>query len=369
MSAISLFLNMVKFLFNFKIVEIRQAWRVSIVCAACLFVNQKILQGEFPAWAIATAVVCLQSNLGATLKRVKQRIIGTILGCAIALGLTIIFPNNVILSVLILLISLLLAIYNSLYNTYSYTYTVFFFTVGLIAIISTLFHNGREFALLRIEDVALGALLGTLGSLVLWPDFARKTFKNDLLKVVSEIENYFVAIRNWMAGKVTEDLVYLQKNVSANCNQDARNKISEIYYELGSKNYPLKEYESFILAQEKIHYSLLNIYHSLVLNSYEGNRQCFPYVLKQLESIQDYFRISVARLPLQKTNSLNINNYDDLKLLSTLEKQALLNLNFKAEEEISNDLKKYRALLVKLLKEIENMNDEINKIYDYYHLH
>ena len=91
----------------------------------------------------------------------------------------------------------MLTIYNSLYNTYSYTYTVFFFTLGLIVLFFESFHNGKEFAL-RIEDVALGALVGTLGSLVLWPDFARKTFKNDLLKVVAEIENYFITIRKWM---------------------------------------------------------------------------------------------------------------------------------------------------------------------------
>ncbi len=369
MSIINTLVLLVKLIFNFKNLEIRQAWRTSIVCVTCLFVNQQFLQGEYPAWAIVTAVVCLQSNFGATLKRVKQRIIGTLLGCAIAIGITILFPENIYISVVILLISLLLTIYNSLYNTYSYTYTVFFFTLGLIAIISSLFHNGKEFAILRIEDVALGAFVGTIGSLVLWPDFAKKTFKNDLLKVVGEIENYFIAIRQWMMSCATEEIVYSQKITSATYNQDARNKISEIYYELASKNYPLKEYESFILSQERIHYSLLNIYNSLILNSYENKKKCFPYVLKQLELIQDYFRISVARLPLSKKNIKHLINYSDNPLILKLEKQAEAGLQELNKDELSYETRKYHALMSRLLTEVKIMNDEINKIYDYYHQH
>ncbi len=369
MSLINVLFVIIKLIFNFKNLEIRQAWRTSIVCVICLFVNQHFLQGEFPAWAIVTAVVCLQSNFGATLKRVKQRIIGTILGCAIAIGITILFPDNIYISIAVLLVSLLLTIYNSLYNTYSYTYTVFFFTLGLIAIISSLFHNGKEFALLRIEDVALGALVGTLGSLVLWPDFAWKTFKNDLLKVVAEIENYFIAIRKWMMSCATEEIVYSQKITSATCNQEARNKISEIYYELATKKYPLKEYESFILSQERIYYSLLNIYNSLILNSYENKKKSFPYVLKQLELIQDYFRISVARLPLSKKNIINLNTYSDNPLILKLEKQAEESLKEWNKEELSFETKKYRTLMERLLTEVKIMNDEINKIYDYYHQH
>ncbi|WGL60203.1 FUSC family protein [Pigmentibacter sp. JX0631] len=369
MSLINIIYSAVKFVFNFRVLEIRQAWRTSIVCIICLFINRHFLQGEFPAWAIVTAVVCLQSNFGATLKRVKQRVIGTILGCALALSLTLLFPDNVYLSIGILLVSILLAIYNSLYNTYSYTYTVFFFTLGLIAIFSTIFHNGREFAILRIEDVALGALVGTLGSLVLWPDFARKTFKNDLLKVVSEIENYFIIIRNWVGGEASEESVYAQKIVSATSNQEARNKISEIYYELGSKKYPLKEYESFILSQERIHYSLLNIYNTLQLNSYEKKINGLSSVSIQLETIQDFFRMSVARLPLSKRNIQLHDTGNEMKLLQKLEKQAEEGISHYRRKENSLDHKKFILLLEKLVNDIKLMNEEINKIYDYYHLH
>lgn len=369
MSLINIISSAIKLILNFKILEIRQAWRTSIVCVICLFINRHFLQGEFPAWAIVTAVVCLQSNFGATLKRVKQRVIGTVLGCALALGLTLLFPDNVYLSIGILLISILLAIYNSLYNTYSYTYTVFFFTLGLIAIISTIFHNGREFAILRIEDVALGALVGTLGSLVLWPDFARKTFKNDLLKVVSEIENYFIVIRRWVSQDASEENVNAQKIISATSNQEARNKISEIYYELGSKKYPLKEYELFILSQERIHYSLLNIYNTLMLNSYEEKINAFAYVSIHLEAIQDYFRMSVARLPLSRKSIQPFQKVNDQKLLQKLEKQAEEGISLLRTKEKSIDQRKYKLLLEKLLYDVKLMNEEINKIYDYYHLH
>jgi uncharacterized membrane protein YgaE (UPF0421/DUF939 family) len=363
----NVFKNFFSFIFNFKISEIRQAWRASIVCIVCLYVNHKWLKGEYPGWVLVTAIVCLQSNFGATLKRAKQRVLGTVLGCALAFLLTYLFPDNVTISVILLLISLLLAIYNSVYNNNSYTYTVFFFTFGLIALISALFHNGAEFAILRIEDVALGALIGTLGSFLLWPDFAKKTFKDDLLHVVSELENLFQFIINWSAGEIKEEKVYIQKVLSATNNQNARIKISEIYHELGKKNYPLKEYEDFILSQERIHFSLLNIYNSLRINSYEKRKESLPFVYEQLNSIQNYFRICVARLPLSKEKAVVLmGTVDELKLLENLEKEAIKNLYDHRGKTTSFDMIKYRALLIRLLQEVKSMNLEINKILEYY---
>lgn len=359
--------HFLKTIFNLNDLDIKQAWRASIVCIICLYINNIWLNGEFPGWVIVTALVCLQNNLGATIKRAKQRVLGTVLGCAFALALAFLFPNNAVIAVVFLLISLLLTIYNSVYNIHSYTYTVFFFTFGLISLFSTLFHNGTEFALLRIEDVAIGALVGALCSFILWPDFAKKTFRKDLVSVVSELENLFKSIIEWSAGEIKEDKVYSQKILSATHNQTARNKITEIYHELGKSNYPLIEYEAFILSQERIHYSLLSIYNSLRINSFEHRKDCLPFVLEQLNSIQNFFRICVARLPLTREKALQqIKEGDDLELIENLENEAIKILHDHRGKAVSFDMIKYRSLLIRLLQEVKSMNLEINKIRDYY---
>ncbi|MBX9839108.1 MAG: hypothetical protein K2X69_12450, partial [Silvanigrellaceae bacterium] len=161
--------------------------------------------------------------------------------------------------------------------------------------------------------------------------------------------------------------VYIQKVLSATNNQNARIKISEIYHELGKKNYPLKEYEDFILSQERIHYTLLTIYNSLRINSYEKRKESLPFVYEQLNSIQNYFRICVARLPLSKEKAIElINSVDEFNLIENLEREAIKNLYDHHGKTASFDMIKYRSLLIRLLQEVKSMNAEINKILDYY---
>lgn len=359
--------NFLSTLVDFKIPESKQAWRSGIVCVVYLYANEKWLKTEFPGWVLVTAVVCLQANFGATLRRAKQRLLGTILGCALAFAMAFLFPGNISLSVIILLGSTFFAVYNSVYSLYSYTYTVFFLTFGLISTYSTIFPDGEQFALLRIEDVALGALFGTLGSLLLWPDFARKTFRNNLLEVVSEIENLFQDIIDWVDEKIKDEKVYEQKVLSATNNQNARTKIIEIYHELGQSNYPLKEYEAFILSQERIHYSLLTIYNSLRINSFEKRKESIFYVVEQLTSIQNYFRVCVARLPLTKEKAHELLQHgEDLELFEKLENKAMQFLYQTQGKTVSFDMIKHRSLLERLLQEVKSMNAEINSILKYY---
>ena len=359
--------DFLKTLVDFKIPEIKQAWRAGIVCVVCLYFNDRWLKAEFPGWVIITAIVCLQANFGATIRRAKQRLLGTALGCALAFLITFIFPGNIPLTLSFLLISCIFAIYNSVYTVYSYTYTIFFFTFGLISFYSTIFPDGEQFALLRIEDVALGALFGTLGSLLLWPDFARKAFRINLLEVVSEIEDLFQNIIDWVDGKIKDDEVYAQKVLSATTNQNARNKIVEIYHELGQGNFPLKEYEAFILSQERIHYSLLTIYNSLRINSFEKRKESIFYVVEQLTSIQNYFRVCVARLPLTKEKARELlKNGEDSELIEKLEREAMKSLYQNQGKTVSLDIIKHRSLLERLLQEVKSMNIEINTILEYY---
>lgn len=296
--------NFFKTMVNLKIPEIKQAWRGGIVCVACLTANEFWLKNEFPGWVVITAIVCLQANFGATIRRAKQRLVGTVFGCALAFIVTFAFPGNSILNISLMLLSSLFAIYNSVYTVYSYTYTIFFFTFGLMSLYSIIFPDGIQFAVLRIEDVALGAFFGTLGSLLLWPDFARKVFRNNLIAVVNDLDVLFKDVSDWIQEKIKDEEVYEQKVLSATNNQIARSKIVEIVYELGKGNFPLKEYEEFILSQERIHYSLLTVYNTVRVKAFEKRQESLSFVIEQLNAIHVYFKASATRLPLTKKTPL-----------------------------------------------------------------
>ncbi|KAB8033210.1 FUSC family protein [Fluviispira multicolorata] len=356
-----------KTMINFEITEVRQAWRAGVICVLAVIIDEFFLKTEFPGWILITALVCLQANFGATIIKAKQRLVGTVLGCALAYLIVYLFPNDFKIYIIIILLSIVFAIYNSVTTVQSYTYSIFFFTLALMMLYVTVHPDGISFAILRIEDVTLGALLGTLGSFFLWPNFAKKSFHSDLKNIIRDKDILFQYIIEWIEGKRTYDEVYNQKVLSATQNQGARNRIYEIYYEIGKRNFPSKEYEAFILCQERIHYSLLTVFNALRVGSLEKRMDSFLYVKEQMQKIQSYFNESVLRLPFTKENALELRiNSLDYWNFQDVEVRITKDLYNSKGRKISFEEIKLRSLLERLFQEIKMMNIEINKLHEYY---
>ncbi len=356
-----------KTMIDFEIMEVRQAWRAGVICVIAVILDEFFLKTEFPGWILITSLVCLQANFGATVIKAKQRLIGTILGCILAYFIVLLFPNDMNIYILLILLSVVFAIYNTVNTVQSYTYSIFFFTFALMMLYVTVHPNGISFAILRIEDVAVGALLGTLGSFFLWPNFAKKSFHTDLKNIVRDKDILFQYIIEWIDGKKTYEDIYAQKVLSATQNQMARNRILEIYYEIGKRNFPSKEYEAFILSQERIHYSLLTVLNALRVGSLEKRMDSFRYVKEQLQAIQNYFNESVLRVPMSKENALELrlNSLAQWDFQS-VEVKITKDLYNSKGRKISFEEIKLRSLLERLFQEIKLMNIEIDNLHEYY---
>jgi uncharacterized membrane protein YccC len=142
---------------------LRHAGRVAVACAVSeiLALSTGIAHGY---WITLTILVVLQPDLGTTVRRGAQRIIGTAAGGVIAAVLAAALPRGIVtafvLAPLLVVTIMLLPIHYTLFAT--------FLTPTFVLFSET--HPGDwELALVRVTNTLLGGVLALAAAFVLWP--------------------------------------------------------------------------------------------------------------------------------------------------------------------------------------------------------
>ncbi|WP_232778345.1 FUSC family membrane protein [Salegentibacter sediminis] len=141
-------------------------------------------------WILLTIIVIMRPNYGLTKERSKQRIIGTLIGGVIAIGIVFFFKSQILYAILGLF-SLTLAF--SLVQR-NYKTAAVFITLSIVFIYSLLQPDVYNVIQYRIIDTLVGAGLAAFGNLVLWPAWEVKGIKNVMLKSIEANKVYLEEI-------------------------------------------------------------------------------------------------------------------------------------------------------------------------------
>ncbi|WP_372916902.1 FUSC family membrane protein [Salegentibacter sp.] len=181
---------------NFESTIFRHSLRLAVVVLVGFSVGA-YFSLENAYWILLTIIVIMRPNYGLTKERSKQRIIGTLIGGAIAIGIVFFIKNQIVYAILGL-ISLTLAF--SLVQK-NYKTAAVFITLSIVFIYSLLQPDIYNVIQYRIVDTLVGAGLATLGNLVLWPAWEVKGIKNVMLKSVQANKTYLEEIAAFYRNK------------------------------------------------------------------------------------------------------------------------------------------------------------------------
>ncbi len=159
------------------------AVRVAITCAVAYGVG-RAASPTHSTWVTVTAIAVLQPYLGATLVRIVERIIGTIVGGAIAVGVMMTIQDQRIIALLMVP----LAVAAVITRTRSYRLFVLFLT-PVFVLVTDRWHPGYYTAVVRIVDVALGAALAGVAALIA-PSTERTRLPEALATLIDAIQRY-----------------------------------------------------------------------------------------------------------------------------------------------------------------------------------
>ncbi len=175
--------------FNFDSIIFRHSLRLSlIVIVGYLIGDYFSVQNSY--WILLTIIVIMRPNYGLTKERSRKRMVGTLIGGAVAVGIVFITQNMYVYAVLGLL-SLTFAF--SLIQR-NYTTAAIFVTLSIIFIYALLKPGVLNVIQFRVLDTLIGAALAALGNLILWPKWELSDFNQVLVGSLDANINYLSQI-------------------------------------------------------------------------------------------------------------------------------------------------------------------------------
>lgn len=222
--------------------SLKQAVKTAIAGVLALWITDlfHLPQGY---WAAISALIVMQSNVGATLTASRTRLAGTAVGAIVGGMFVALFGANMLGFALAVAIAFLACDLLRLADSQRLA-TV---TVAIIMLISA---NASAWviALHRFSEVALGIVVALLVSLTVWPSHARSSVRKGLADTLGKLALLFRAILRCYRGHEDSTAETLKAEVSAAIQKNAnllQNALEEAFG-------PIKERETLALLVRQV---------------------------------------------------------------------------------------------------------------------
>lgn len=340
---------------------VRHAWRVAIACliSVLIYRNFNLLMGY---WILVTSIITIQANFGASIKRAKERLFGTILGVLVG-GLSLTLFAKVPLFILISApILIFLTVY--LYSV-SYIYAIFFGTILLILSLGTMSATPWQFGEYRIFDTLIGIIIGLLVAYVL-PKNAKTQLHEHIATTFDKLSSYFDALTLCYQEKKIDKAVLHEQLTAINTTIVASRKIfQEFSYEPASMQTVTEALYSILLGLDLIYDKLITLDISLNQNCHQNmsvdeNRRANNLIA----IIKVLFReLSVA---LNSQQALKFNAVELNEFVSQL-KIRILDVDELKQDLLSYNQQRYNVILFtsalkKLAIDLKNIAESIKQL-------
>ncbi len=180
----------------------RFSLRVTMAVAAGLVVAGYLPYASHSYWILLTIIVILKPNFSMTKQRYNDRLIGTLIGCIIALAILRVVHEPLVL-LAVLFVSL---VASATFVTIKYRYTAIAACVQVLVQINLLM-PGATVVGERLVDTVIGGVIASIFSFVL-PSWEYRAIPALVENVLNANRRYIAATRDLLLGKTGDDFAY-----------------------------------------------------------------------------------------------------------------------------------------------------------------
>lgn len=261
----------------------RHSLRITIA-ALVAYVTGQLLPFGHGYWILLTVIVILKPGYTLTRQRNIHRLIGTVIGAAIAGGILFFVKNNT--AILVLLALSMVGGYS--FMRWKYLPSVVMITMYLLFMFHILAPGDfREVMQERIIDTLIGCIVGFLASYLLPPIWEREQIGDLMQHLINDIILYYESVAYAFTGAVYDKQVSKEKRkkawVSLANVSDAFNRMLS---EPKSKRRDYKEFHRFVVSSHML------VSHLATLTYYADTLQP-EFIMKDYEPL---IKASVAEL-------------------------------------------------------------------------
>lgn len=196
-------LNVIVQNFSLKSTMFRHALRLTIAMVFAYLLGT-ILEIHNTYWILLTIIVIMRPSFGLTKERSKDRIIGTLIGAAVAIGIVLLTQNTILYGILAF-VSLILAF--SLIQQ-NYKFAAALITLSIVFVYSLMNPNAFEVIQYRVIDTVIGASIALVANYVLFPSWEADNLKQVLLNTLEKNRTYLLATQDLYHDKTKHKLAY-----------------------------------------------------------------------------------------------------------------------------------------------------------------
>lgn len=171
--------------FSFNSPIFKHSLRLAIVVLVGFAIG-KSLSMQNPYWILLTIIIIMRPSFGMTKSRSIHRVVGTLIGAAIASVVILITQNTTVYAV-IAVISLPLAF--SLVQL-NFRNAAVFVTINVIFVYALFEPNILSVIQFRILDTLIGASLAFASNYVLWPTWQFQNIQEDFIKAIASNQHF-----------------------------------------------------------------------------------------------------------------------------------------------------------------------------------
>lgn len=261
----------------------RHSVRITVAALAAYMIGQLLPFGH-GYWILLTVIVILKPGYSLTRQRNIQRLIGTLIGAAIAGGLLFFVKNNT--AILVLLTLSMIGGYS--FMRWKYLVSVVMITMYLLFMFHILEPNDfREVVQERIVDTVLGCIVAFLASYLLPPIWERQQIGELMENLIGDMVLYFETVAYAFTGKPYDKQLSKEKRKQAWVSlANVTDAFNRMLSEPKSKRRDYKQFHRFVVSSHML------VSHMATLTYYADGLQ-EEYITRDYEPL---IRASVSEL-------------------------------------------------------------------------
>ncbi|WP_461452151.1 FUSC family protein [Mucilaginibacter sp.] len=187
---------------SFKSTVFKHALRVSAMCLLGFMVAKFISTGHHSYWILLTIIVILKPGFSLSKQRNYQRLIGTVSGGIIGIGILLLVHNKI--AEFAFMVFFMLGCYS--FQRLNYVVSVLLMTPYILILFSFLGVN--NIVTERITDTAIGSVIAFLASYLIFPSWEFEQVNGYLSDVICANANYLTKIAESLSGKTIDITEY-----------------------------------------------------------------------------------------------------------------------------------------------------------------
>ncbi|MDG6894586.1 hypothetical protein A6A20_02850 [Volucribacter amazonae] len=300
-TGLSNILETVRSQLNFRSPLFRHALRLSIVVFICCSIAE-FLQLERGYWILLTAIFVCQPNYSATKTRLKQRIVGTILGVIVGSLLPYIGTTLETKLGIVVLSSTLFFFFRS--NNYSFS--TFFITIQVLMSFDIIGFDLHGAMIPRVIDTLTGSIISWLAVSYLWPDWKYLELNKVSTQALKANAKYLLYIVSQLQFGQVDDLKYRIAR------RNAHNSANTLYITVANMNNEPHKYQSHLSEG----FQLLKLNASLLsyISALGAYRSHMANLKQQRDFLAQFYPTAKKMIyTLEHLNSLNTKEFDQLQ--------------------------------------------------------